>query len=791
MEKNIHNILIIGSINSKTNVDLTNSIYRTCKILNKLKYKVILVTENPVSILTNDDCIDELIISKITSETVNQIIDNHKIDAVIPTLGDRNAMSIIAEDTIPGNVKILGSTNLTALSTFNRDVFSKHLEYNNLPVINYISTKNEDEIYDFVRKNEFPVILRRRFKNRMSSGWSNIENLYDLNNFIERDPDFSDAVEIEKSIRGHREFSITTLRDRFNNTNVVGIIEDIQPIGIHHLDSLLLTPALTLTNTQIQELRNAAIKVAKTFNMVGVCTTHFALNAQNSNEFYITEIIPRLSEETQFLESAYNYPISEVAAQLNVGMTIDKLTDEAGKKFNAAYEPNIEHLTVRVPTWSNIQETTMEPKKTSNGAFIMRANNIGEVFKKGPLNAQITQTNVLNSGNYKLLDDDELFEKIVHPTNRQLSILKIALNRGFDIPYLSSVTNIHPVYLETLHQLSKLILNLVRNKGNIEILRCALISGFSINEIATLWKINEEQLEEMISQADIHFQLKDSSFTTNDNKSLDFIPSIGRNSEFVYDDTRETIVIKTSPEMSFTDQVRNNYLISRIAESGHKNGFNTIQVGRTTRETLNIDDNKMARIVDPFDEISRYNLLPDDAFKYSISLTNKLNDKNGLLDEGETKIFEDSSLKSIEEYEFNVLHSEKKWVITSCISTNISEKTTLASSKMKESLALKQLIQDFIDKSLTIEQQKFAKILNFTICFINDEIKIKKVSIGFSDNIIEHDIVSSLDLIDTYVKLVVGISFEELNLDVNEFGFINTPNTKEIAFDNDSFTLLS
>ncbi|MGR3741804.1 ATP-binding protein [Companilactobacillus sp. DQM5] len=789
MKKNIQNILVIGATNSPTNVDLTNSIYRTCRIINKLNFKVTLLTENPISILTRSNSLENLVIKQITSVTVNEVIKDYNIDAVIPTLGDRNALSIISQNSFPSNVEILGVNTLAALATINRDALSNHLEYNNLPVINYISTKNENDIYDFVRKNEFPVIVRRRFKNHLSSGWTIIENLYDLNNFIEHDPEFEDAVEIEKSVHGQREFSVTTLRDKSNNVNVVGAIEDIQPIGIHHLDSLLVTPTLTLSNSQIQELRKAAIKVTKAFNIVGVCTTHFALNLNNPNEFYITEIIPRLSEETKFLETAYNYQVAEIAAQLNVGMNIDKLENLNGEKVNAAYEPNIEFLTMRVPTWSNIQEIPLEPKKTSNGAFIVRSNNIEEILKKGQLNAKISQTNALNSGNLKNLNDDELFEKIIHPTNRQLSVLKIALNRGFDVPYLSKVTKIHPVYLESLRRLSKIKLKLVQNKGDIEILRTALVCGFSIDEISTLWKISSNQLKELISQSDIKFQLKDAAFVTNNTKSLEYIPSIGKHNEFTYNDQKETIVIKASPEMSFEEQVRNNFLISRIAQISHKNGFNAILIDKTTRETINIDESKISRIVDPFDEIDKYNLLSKNIFKHTIKLTNDYSDKNGLLDEGETKIFEDNNIKSNDEYELSVLKDTSNWLFTSYVKKNVTDGSFIAGSIIDKASNLKELVDNFLKYNLTNDQKKYAKLLNFTVCFINDEVKIKKVSIGFNDNIIIHDIVSSLNLIDTYVKLVIGIDFNQLNLDINEEKFITSNKKKSICFKNNSFTI--
>lgn len=789
MKKNIQNILILGSINSPTNVDLTNVIYRTCRTLNNLKFKVTLLMENPISILTKSDAITNLVISKVTSDTVKQVIEDYNIDAIIPTLGDRNAMSIIASNGIPKGVEVLGTNQLASLATINRDALSKHLEYNHLPVINYISTKNENDVYDFVRKNEFPVIVRRRFKNRMSSGWTIIENLYDLNNFIEHDPDFKDAVEIEKSVHGQHEFSITTLRDSANNVNVVGAIEDIQPIGIHHLDSLLVTPTLTLTNSQIQELRSAAIRVAKAFNIVGVCTTHFALNAEKSNEFYITEIIPRISEETKFLETAYNYPISEIAAQLNIGKHIDKLQNSRGEKINAAYEPNIEFLTMRVPTWDNIQEVLVNPKKTSSGSFLIRGTTIEEVLKKGPLNAKISQTNALNSSGLKNLNDDELFEKIVHPTNRQLAVLKTALNRGFDIPYLSKITKIHPVYLATLKKLSKIKIKLVQNKGDLEILRTALISGFSIDEISTLWEINSEQLKELLVQSKIDFQLKDATFITNTDKSLEFIVSPGKFNEFSYNDSQETIAIKSSPEMSLYEQVRNNYIISRIAQVSHKNGFNAILFDKTTRETVNIDDNKIARVVDSFDEIEKYNLFPKDIFKHTINLNNDFRDKNGLLDEGETKIFEDDGVKNTDEYEYCVLKDGEKWVMSSYVKTSSSEDSYQATAAFKRSLKLKKVINTFLNKNLTEEQKKFAKLFNFTICFINNEIKIKKVSIGFSENIVAHDIVSSFDLIDTYIKLVIGIGFKEMGLKINQFGFVSEKKNKEILLKNNSFVL--
>lgn len=787
LKKEIHNILILGATNKKNNIDLTNSIYRTCKLINKLNYKVYLITENPISIFAKSEDLAGLIIDEITPETVNNAIEKYRIDSIIPTLGDRNGLSIVAANQLPERVSVLGSNYLAAVATFNRGVFSKHLEKNNLPVISYISTKNEDEIYDFVRRNSFPVILRRRFVNRLSSGWTNIDNLYDLNNFIEHDAEFKDAVEIEKSIQGQREFSITTLRDSSGNINQIGAIEDIQPIGIHHLDSLLVTPTLTLTDTQIQKLRNAALKVVESFNIVGVCTTHFALSTTNQDEFYITEIIPRLSEETYFLEQAYNYNISEISTQLNLGMTIDKLIDSSGNKYNAAFEPNIDHLCMRVPTWSNIQEVYLEPKKNSNGSFIIRANNIDELLKKGPLNAQITQTNLVHMANYKSLNDDELFEKIMHPTNRQLSILKTALNRGFDIQYLSSITKVHPVYLDTLKQLSKRKLQLVKNKGDVSVLRQALISGFSISEISKLWKLDSDQLIQLIKQSDIRFQLKETSFVTNSTNSFEYLASIGNHSEFIDNDTNNFIGIKSVPETSTQEQVRNNYLLSRLSQTSAKNGFKTIIFDRATRSLFNVGDSNTIKILDPFNELSPF--INEDSYDYIINFSTNANDKDGLLDESDTKIFEDTSLKSNEYLEVLVIKDDNDWMITSTIITNESENTTLIASESIKNISLKNKINYFIDNNLTPDQKKNSKLLTFTFSNLNNEIQIKKVSIGFGENIIAHDIVSPIDLIDTYIKLLIGFNLSQLNIEVDDFKFIKHDKPKKISYENEHYTL--
>lgn len=787
MKKEIHNILILGATNKKNNIDLTDSIYKTCELINKLNYKVYLLTENPISIFAKSNILSGLIIDKVTPETVNQVIEKFRIDSIIPTLGDRNGLSIIAANKFPDKVTVLGSNYLSAIATFNRGIFSNHLEKNNLPVISYISTKNEDEIYDFVRRNSFPVILRRRFENRLSSGWTNIDNLYDLNNFIEHDAEFNDAVEIEKSIQGQREFSITTLRDSSGNINQIGAIEDIQPIGIHHLDSLLVTPTLTLTDTQIQKLRNAALKVVEAFNIIGVCTTHFALSTTNQNEFYITEIIPRLSEETHFLEQAYNYNISEISTQLNLGMTIDKLIDSSGNKLNAAFEPNIDHLCMRVPTWSNIQEVYLEPKKNSNGSFIIRANNIDELFKKGPLNAQITQTNLINSANYKSLNEDELFEKIMHPTNRQLSILKTALNRGFDVQYLSDITKIHPVYLDTLKQLSKLKLQLVKNKGDISILRQALISGFSISEISKLWKLDTPQLIELIQQSDIQFQLKETSFVTNSTRSFEYISSIGNHSEFTSDDNSHYIVIKSVPETSTAQQVKNNYILSRLSQISEKNGFSTLIFDRANRSLFNNINCNTIKILDPFDELNFF--MNKSSCDYIINFSTNSNDKDGLLDESDTKIFEDTTIKSNEYLELSVIKDSSDWIITSSIFTNESENSTLVTSKIIEDISLKEEIDNFFKNNLSLEQKKNAKLFTFTFSNLNNNKKLKKVSIGFGNNIIAHDIVSPIDLIDTYIKLLIGFKLSELNIKINKFKFIEHEKPKAINYKDDNYLL--
>lgn len=751
MELNdIHTILIIGPTISDKNVDLSTALYDTVDILHKLGYKTSIIVEDPTSLLSSGIFFDKTIVERVSGDNVLKFVQEYHPDAILPTVGDRNALGIVSSlNGKIGNTKILGPNYASSLATFKRDLFIKRLNRAKLPVINFISSDDEKEIYSFIRSIGFPIIARRRYSNRHSSGWTNINNLFELDNFMSLDDLEDTKIEIERSIRGFSEYSFTIVRDRFDNSSLIGTIEDIEPIGIHHLDSNLVSPAISLNDSKLQRLRNYSIKLARVFNIVGVCTVHFAYN-HVTDESYITEFIPRLSEETKFLEYATSYPLATAVAELCVGFHLDKLQLDAGNFFNGATEPFVDHITSRFPQWKTPGQKYLGPSKTSNSSIIVNGVSLEEVLNKGALNDKFNN-NFDRYEKLRKLDDDELFEKIIHPTNWMLDVLLEAMRRKFEKPVLSEITGINMPYLTALQ-------NIIDNSL---IIREGEIDGKNVERMVEMGVKGVGHSKLLLDSQDIVTRtvVKNKSAVSVANKDYsnrNYFVTSGISNELELTD-RKKIVVRTPIITSKTDITIRQFVLFQLTKSIDQNGLEPIIVGREPWNAPLSMRKKIIEIDDPHMEMKSLKLIPNDNILNIIDLS-----KN-LIDSGDDRLFQFSAQEI------------KNTGITSDISARVMVVTDghdfLVPSvilRMKKNKHLYEVSsvnnfmtpEDYNDFSKLIsgelEDEDQVAIYNFEFVRPNDRWLVSKKYRGMTNDIIRHELASSVHVIDTLVKLLLG-----------------------------------
>lgn len=748
----IHNILVIGPTNSDKNVDLSTALYDTAEILHKLGYKTAIMVENPTSLLSSSEFFDRIVVEKVNGENVLNYIEQFHPDAILPTVGDKNALGIISG--LNGKIsstKVLGTDYFASLATFKRELFIKKLNENELPVINFISSDDEKELYDFIRSIGFPIIARRRFSNRHSSGWTNINNLFELDNFMALEDSNNAKIEIERSIRGFSEYSFTIVRDRFDNSALIGTIEDVEPIGIHHLDSNLISPAISLNDSKLQKLRNYAIQLARVFDVVGACTVHFALN-HKTNECYITEFIPRLSEETKFLEYATSYPLATVSVELNLGYQLDKLQLDSGNSFNGACEPFMDHITSRFPQWNTSEQRYIGPSKTSDSSIIVSGFSIEEVFNKGALNDKLNDTLTRYEKLHKM-DDDQLFEKIIHPTNWMLDVLIEAIRRDFELPVLSEITAINIPYLVALKNIkdnSAIIRDDEIDENNIEKLVSMGIKGLGYSKVLL-------DRDDIVTKTVVKSK---NSISVNMDKlqQRNFFVTSGISDELEFSDRKKIIV--RSPIITTKKNIMvRQFVLLQLVKSINQNGLEAVILGREPWSSPLDIRNVAFEIADPHMEMQHLNLIDTNAIFKIIDFSQSLSEE----DVSSDRVFQISS-KSIKSLDLKtdktmrviVVSDGKSFTIPSVIYRKvIQDKSYEISSYNKfmtdsEKSEIKQAVERELEKTNKINTY------NFEFAYSNDHWMITKISSGMNQDIIRHELASSVHVIDTLVKLILG-----------------------------------
>lgn len=790
VENEPHSILIIGPTTSDKNVDLSTAVYDTVEILHQLGYKISVIVEDPTSLLSSGKFFDRIVVERVTGEHVLNFVNEYHPDAVLPTVGDRNALGIVSSlNGKIGNVKILGSNYMASLATFKRELFIKKLTENKLPVINFISSDDEKEIYSFIRSIGFPIIARRRYSNRHSSGWTNINNLFELDNFMALEDIDDTRIEIERSIRGFSEYSFTVVRDVFDNSALIGTIEDIEPIGIHHLDSNLISPAISLNDSKLQRMRSASLKLAQAFDIVGICTVHFAYN-HKTNEYFITEFIPRLSEETKFLEYATSYPIATSVVELALGYHLDKLQLDGGRVFNGASEPFVDHITSRFPQWGTNKQEYLGPSKTSNSSIVVNGFSVEEVFNKGALNDKLNN----NSKRHEILeklDDDELFEKIIHPTNWMLDVLLEALRRKFEMPVLSEITGINMPYLTVLNNIRVTFETIDSNginKDNVERLVEMGIKNIGQSELIL-------DTDDIVTKSVVKSKRSISVSNRNYNNQNFFVTS-GISSDLELND-KNKIIVRSPIITSKRDILVRQFVLTQLIQSIDQNGLEAVVIGREPWTAPLSMRERVIEIDDPYMEMKKLDLIPEESIFKIIDFSRHLVDEgdNSNVFQISSKKLKDIAISTNISIRAMVVTDGKNYLVPSLIYREDWDKYSFEVSSYNNFLSIedRSALSQLIDREL--ENYSEVNVFNFEFSKSNGHWIVTKLYQGMTDDIIRHELASSVHVIDTLVKLILGNKIDDnktlqdiyqnvddrylLTLDDKKYNLLNYDDMKE------------
>lgn len=497
----INSILVIGSgpivIGQAAEFDYAGT--QACIALKEEGYKVILVNSNPATIMTDTEIADVVYIEPLTLEFVSRIIRKERPDAIVPTLGGQTGLNLAVELAKSGildecNVEVLG-TKLSAIEMAeDRDLFRNLMNELGEPVPESAIIHNLDEALLFVRTVGYPVIVRPAYT-LGGTGGGICHHEEELVEIVQSGLKYSPVTQclLEKSIAGFKEIEYEVMRDSNDNAIVVCNMENIDPVGVHTGDSIVVAPSQTLSDREYQLLRNTSLKIIRALGIEGGCNVQLALDP-NSFQYYIIEVNPRVSRSSALASKATGYPIAKLAAKIAVGLTLDEMMNPVTGKTYACFEPALDYIVTKIPRWPfdkfDSAERSLGTQMKATGEVMA----IGRTFEESLLKA----IRSLEAGVYHLeLNDaedisDELMEKRIRKAgDERLFYIGEALRRGVSIETLHEWSQIDLFFLYKMEKIITVEREIANGPYIVESGRKAKEMGFSDKALAKLWKSDE------------------------------------------------------------------------------------------------------------------------------------------------------------------------------------------------------------------------------------------------------------------------------------------------------------
>ena len=446
-------VLIIGSgpiiIGQACEFDYSGT--QAARSLREEGVEVILINSNPATIMTDPMMADKVYLLPLTIESIEQILQENKIDAVLPTMGGQTALNLCKEGDELGiwekyNVKLIGVDIKAIDKAEDREKFRQWMIELGVPVATAKTANSFLEGKEFAQEIGFPLVIRPSFT-LGGTGGSFVHSKDELDEALNRGLQASPMHEVlvEKALLGWKEFELELLRDANDNVVIICTVENFDPMGIHTGDSITVAPAMTLSDTAYQKMRNTAIAMMRDLgNFAGGCNVQFALNPQ-TEEISAIEINPRVSRSSALASKATGYPIAKIAAKLAIGYNLDELKNQITKTTSAYFEPALDYVIVKIPRWN------FDKFKGANDTLGLQMKSVGEVMAIGRSFAEAVQkacqsleNEAVGLGYYgkSLMYAEELIEYLKVPKWDRIFRIKDALMIGVSVKRICESTGI-------------------------------------------------------------------------------------------------------------------------------------------------------------------------------------------------------------------------------------------------------------------------------------------------------------------------------------------------------------
>jgi len=499
--KDINKILVIGSgpivIGQAAEFDYAGT--QACLALKEEGYEVILCNSNPATIMTDTSIADKVYMEPLTLEYIAKIIRYERPDAILPGIGGQTGLNLAMQLEKKGilkecSVELLGTKSSSIERAEDRELFKELCESLGEPVLPSDIANSIEEGVQVARRIGYPVVLRPAFTlGGTGGGFADNEDELKLlmKNALTLSP--VHQVLIEKSVKGYKEIEYEVIRDRNDTAITICNMENLDPVGIHTGDSIVVCPSQTLTNKEYHMLRDSALKIIRALKIEGGCNVQFALDPK-SFQYYLIEVNPRVSRSSALASKASGYPIARVSAKIGVGMTLDEIRIA---NTPASFEPALDYVVTKMPRFPFDKFTDANNSLSTQMKATGEVMSVGRTIEESLLKAiRSLEIGVFHLYNSKFDDEsiEDLLEYIKIGTDDRIYAIAELLRRGCEIKSITKATSIDKFFIRKLLNIIEEENTLCNNKGDIPVLRDAKKMGFSDKEIAVLWNMTEVQV---------------------------------------------------------------------------------------------------------------------------------------------------------------------------------------------------------------------------------------------------------------------------------------------------------
>lgn len=595
----IKKVLVIGSgpiiIGQAAEFDYAGT--QACRALKEEGLEVVLVNSNPATIMTDVHIADRVYVEPINIEFLETIIKRERPDSLLATLGGQMGLNMAMELDKKGilkeyNVRLLG-TQISAIKRGeDRELFKETMEKINQPIPESIIVETIEAAVDFGREIGYPLIVRPAYTLGGTGGGiaEDEETLYDI---VQKGLGYSPIGQclIERSIAGWKEIEFEVIRDAADNCITVCSMENVDPVGVHTGDSIVVAPAQTLNDKEVQLLRQASIDIVRELGVVGGCNVQLALDPYSEN-YYVIEVNPRVSRSSALASKATGYPIAKVTSKIAIGYNLDEIENAVTKTTKACFEPTIDYIVLKFPRWPFDKFVTADrslgTQMKATGEVMAIERSFEASLLKAIRSLEIGLTH-LEMPELKALSDEEIKERIHRVDDERIFVVAEAMRRGVPIEEIYSITKINQWFLYKIGNIIKMERALATHELTPSLLRKAKQTGFADSVIAGIVGKTEMEIRDLRKANGIlpTYKMVDTCAAEFEAATPYYYSCYATEDEVVVSDKKKVVVLGSGP-IRIGQGVEFDYCSVHCVWSLREMGYETIIINNNP-ETVSTD----------------------------------------------------------------------------------------------------------------------------------------------------------------------------------------------------------